>query len=208
MIQVIACSIFKPYIEQLNIHQQYILTYLPIQQHNQPKILAQAIQQKIDQTKNVDKIIVLYGVCGGALLKIHAREIPVIVIKVHDCMSILLGSKEKYNDLTKDNASISWSCYSLKKDHYMNDEMTKWNLLYDEETVTYLKSMLILEEPIYISFGLPQESEYLKNEKKIILGDLTFLHDILLLKSAEILVLYKNQKIEQSIQDVIKIVKL
>lgn len=206
MYQVIACSIFKPYIEELELNlNHYKITYLPIRQHNQPQKLSQLIQQEIDQTSKVDKIIVLYGLCGGALLNIHANEIPVIVIKVHDCMSILLGSKARYNDLTKDNASISWSCYSLKQENYTNDEIAKWEMLYDEETVEYLKSMLIPQKPLYISFGLAKEKKYLENEEKILRGDLSFLEKILTLTSKEILVLYKNQKIKQNINDVIEI---
>lgn len=129
MYKVIACSIYKPYIEELDIDQnQYSMTYLSIHQHNQPQKLARSIQQEIDQTNDdVDTIIVLYGLCGGALLKIQANDIPVIVIKVHDCMSILLGSKEKYNNLTKNNASISWSCYALKQENYIHDEVANGN---------------------------------------------------------------------------------
>lgn len=78
-------------------------------------------------------------------------------------------------------------------------------MLYDEETVEYLKSMLIPEEPFYISFDLSKEKEYLQNEKKIIEGDLSFLDDILSLKSKEILILNKNQKIKQNINDIIEI---
>lgn len=206
MYKVISCSIFKPYIEELEIKKsEYIFTFLPIRQHNQPQKLSHFIQQEIDQTKCVDKIILLYGLCGNALLNIHANDIPVIVVSVHDCMSILLGSKERYNCLTKNNPSLSWSCYSLKKENYINDEIMKWEMLYDKETVEYLKKMLIPEEPYYISFDLSWEQEYIETEKKIIKGDLHFLKDILLLKSKDILYLNKNQRIKQSINNIIEI---
>lgn len=202
MYKVIACSIFKPYIEELEFDKsQYNFTYLKIRQHNQPHKLSKTIQKEIDETRDVNQIIVIYGICGGALLSLKAHDIPVVLVKVHDCMSILLGSKLRYGKLTETNKSLNWSCYALKEENYVNDTLEEWKMLYDEETVEYLKSILIVDNPIYISFDLSKESEYLRHEQKVIKGDLTFLRDIIKLESNEIVILYKNQKVVQTLDD-------
>jgi Protein of unknown function (DUF1638). len=209
MYKVISCGIFKPYIESVSLNfDLYDIEYLEIQQHNQPKKLSQTIQDVINQSQNYDKIIVLYGLCGGALLSIKTSHTPLIVVCVHDCMSILLGSKKKYNDFVNKNKLLNWSCYSLKINNFMNDSLSQWEEKYDEETIEYLKSILILEDNIYISFDLLEEQDYLKTEKKIIHGDLRFLEEILTCTSHDIMYVYEQDKIYQTADErVIDIVR-
>ena len=202
MYKVIACGIFKPYIEKFDIEKdQYQFVYLQVQQHNYPQKLSRLIQNEIDISKGVDKIIVLYGICGGALLSICSRDIPVVVVKVHDCMSILLGSKQKYEQLTNNNKSIRWSCYSLKQENYTNDNLHDWEEKYDQETIEYLKSVLLPETDVYISFHWPEEKKYVINEKRIIDGSLTFLKDILSLTSQDIETIYPSQTMKFSFDE-------
>lgn len=208
MYKVISCGIFQPYIEYLGIDKsQYEFVYLKIQQHNQPNQLAKAIQLEIDQSKNFKKIIILYGICGGALLSLRTHNIPLVVIKTHDCMKVLLGSNKRYKELTHENKSILWSCYSLKKDNYVNDNLLRWKALYDEETIEYLKSILLKTPSLYISLDIPLEKNYLSEERNIILGDLKYLEQIIKLCSNDIMYVYPQQKIKQTIdQNLIEIV--
>lgn len=208
MYKVISCGIFKPYIEKLDIDRsQYEFVYLKIKQHNQPNQLSYLIQKEIDKSLSFEKIIILYGVCGGALLGIHAIDVPIVIVRVHDCMSILLGSKPRYENITGRNKSIRWSCYSLKVENDYNDNIQEWELKYDQETVEYLKSILICNEQLYISFDLPEESQYVIEEKHIIKGQFEFLYQILTLKSKELIFLQKSQRIILSGNDqIVKII--
>lgn len=143
----------------------------------------------------------------GAQMALKAHSIPLVVIKVHDCMSILLGSKERFERLTENNKSIGWSCYALKKANYTNDSLLKWQSYYDEETIAYLKEMLSIDVSYYISLNIPLDDEYLDSEKQVLTGDLKFLEKIINLKSNEIVDVYPGQRIVLSIDDnVIKIV--
>lgn len=209
MIKVIACSIFKIYIEQLDIDlSNYQFTYLEINQHNQPNLLASKIQEEIDLIKDAERIIILYGLCGNALLSIKAISIPLTLIKVHDCLSVLLGSKQRFNEQFGHRLSSSWTCLSLKKagyDLYQDDKYEEWLELYDEETANYLKETLSSNASIYISFNLADEQ--INDEFEVIKGDLSFLKDILTNKSKELIDLYNNQSIviSNDINDVFKI---
>ena len=202
MYKVIACSIFKPYIESLSLHSDsYDFVYLEIKQHNHPNTLVKNIQKEIDNSRGYTNIIVLYGLCGGALLKIQVRDIPLIVVKVHDCMSIMLGSKKRYQDLTKINKSITWTCYSLQLENDTNSNIEEWQQLYDEEMVAYLTSILVPTPTLYISFNLQEEKNI--EEKEIIAGDIQFLKDILNGTSKELLTLHPGEKLKQSDDDTV-----
>lgn len=201
MIKVIACAIYQPYIEHLALEQSLDITYLEIQQHNYPKTLSKNIQKEIDRTKNATKIIILYGLCGNALLEIKARDIPLVLVRVHDCLSVLLGSKKRYHTLFNHRLSSAWSCYSLQqKGVQWVDEKTyqTWNNVYDEETIQYLQSCLCKKCDIYIYLHLPKE-QIEESIKEVIVGDLQFLKDILTLQSKELVELKKGQYLTNSL---------
>lgn len=186
MMKIIACEIFKPYVELLNMNLDII--YLDIAGHNYPNRLARMIQKEIDRSLNYDKIIILYGLCGNAILKLKARNIPLYVVRVHDCLSILLGSKERFNELFSERLSSGWSCLSLEGKNMVFEE-------YDEEEAEYLNAILNPQKDIYITFSLPNEKEYENKYLEIIKGDLSFLKKILVLDSDDLLKVNKNEKL-------------
>ncbi len=178
MIKIIACSIFKPYIELLDMNLDIV--YLEIEGHNYPKKLAKQIQAEIDKCQDYKKIILLYGLCGNALLNITARNVPVYVVRVHDCLSILLGSTKRFYEIFQERLSCGWSCYSLENVKISFDN-------FDKEEQLYLESILNLKKDVYVSFSMKKEILYEKQYNEIIKGDLSFLKSIILLESEELL---------------------
>lgn len=187
MIKIISCEIFKPYIETLNLDLD--ITYIEIEGHNYPKRLSKQIQKEIDKCKGYEKIILLYGLCGNAMLNIEARDIPLLIVRVHDCLSILLGSKERFNQLFRDRLSVGWSCYSLEGNQSSFDD-------YDDEDREYLESILHPKKDIYVTFDLDEDIDYAKNYNEVIKGDLSFLRDIISNRSKELLELNNNEKLK------------
>jgi hypothetical protein len=65
--------------------------------HAQPASLRQRIQARIDDaTAGMDAIVLAYGLCGGATAGIVARGTPVVLPRAHDCATIFLGSRDRY----------------------------------------------------------------------------------------------------------------
>jgi len=54
------------------------------------------------QPKRFDGILLGYGLCNNMLLGLKARHTPVIVPRAHDCVTLLLGSKERYREIFSD----------------------------------------------------------------------------------------------------------
>jgi hypothetical protein len=67
--------------------------------HNRPETLHRELQERVDSTKpNIYSAILFgYGLCGNALLGIKARDIPLVVPRAHDCITLYMGSRELYN---------------------------------------------------------------------------------------------------------------
>jgi hypothetical protein len=55
----------------------------------------QAALDEVDESK-YEAILFGYGLCNNGLSGLTARTIPVVVPRAHDCITLFLGSKEKY----------------------------------------------------------------------------------------------------------------
>ena len=67
--------------------------------HNEPANLRDRLQEAIDDAPASAEAVVLgYGLCGGATAGIEARRIPVVLPRAHDCITLFLGSRERYGE--------------------------------------------------------------------------------------------------------------
>ena len=70
--------------------------------HRTPENMAKTLQIEIDQAakEEYDGVVLGYGLCSNGLVGISSRKQPLIVPRVHDCISLFLGSTESYRDQT------------------------------------------------------------------------------------------------------------
>ena len=67
--------------------------------HEQPLLLREKLQTAIDEISaagRCDRIMIGYGVCGRGTVGIQAREIPLAIPRVHDCIALFLGGDRAY----------------------------------------------------------------------------------------------------------------
>jgi hypothetical protein len=66
--------------------------------HNAPKNLRARLQASIDAVEpgECDAILLAYGTCGTATLGLIARHTPLVLTRVHDCITLYLGSTARY----------------------------------------------------------------------------------------------------------------
>ena len=193
--KIIACGIYRPYLEKLDLSLD--ITWIDVSGHDKPKLLSQTIQGVIDEApSDFDRIIVLYGLCGGTVCRIHANKIPVYVIRTHDCLAVLLGSEKRRIQLFSDRPSAGWSCIELEKNPHTSYEK------YDQETQEYLRKYLDPPKDIYITFHLPQEESYEKKYSEIITGDLNWVTKILMGDVSDMIELCENEQIREDIDQI------
>ena len=67
--------------------------------HNTPDILRQQVQDAIDAVDgDYDAILIGYGLCSNGLVDIQARDKKLVIMRGHDCITFLLGSKKRYQE--------------------------------------------------------------------------------------------------------------
>src|ERR1039458_5307151 len=70
----------------------YPVLYLDAGLHLWPDRLREAIQRDLDRIENVDVVLMGYGFCGKGLAGVRSDRFKIVVPRVHDCISLLLGS--------------------------------------------------------------------------------------------------------------------
>ena len=94
---VLACGVFRTDLEELAANTGEItVRYFEGGLHSVPHRLREILQQAIDGERQADRIILLYGLCGTGTTGLHARTIPLVIPRVHDCISLFLGSDAAY----------------------------------------------------------------------------------------------------------------
>lgn len=77
--------------------------------HNTPDILRKELQAAIDAVEgNYDAILIGYGLCSNGIEGIVARGIRLVVMRGHDCITFLLGSKERYKKYFDEHPGTYW----------------------------------------------------------------------------------------------------
>ena len=68
--------------------------------HNRPKGLRATLQEEIDAIEpgSCDAILLAYGMCGTATVGLTARHAPLVLPHAHDCITLYLGSRQRYNE--------------------------------------------------------------------------------------------------------------
>jgi hypothetical protein len=89
--------------------------------HAEPATLRERIQAGIDATEpGADAVVLAYGLCGGATAGIEARDVPVVLPRAHDCATIFLGSRERYDREHEATPGTYW---------YTRDQLERGNAL-------------------------------------------------------------------------------
>jgi hypothetical protein len=79
--------------------------------HNTPDIMRQKIQEEIDKVgDNYEKIILGYGLCSNGVIGLVSKNHEIIIPKVDDCISLFLGSKERYLEEFKKDPATYYFC--------------------------------------------------------------------------------------------------
>ncbi|HLE16042.1 MAG TPA: DUF1638 domain-containing protein [Anaerolineales bacterium] len=73
---------------------------LPRGLHNQPADLRARLQAIVDASGELgyDAILLAYGLCGQATSGLIAPTVPVVIPRAHDCITLFLGSRQRYNE--------------------------------------------------------------------------------------------------------------
>lgn len=116
--KLIGCKIFEREIASVTYQckNQIDVTLLKQKLHNRPQRLQKTIQSVIDAIDEdndlysnttseapFDAILLAYGLCSGAVSGLSSKQYPLVIPRVHDCISLFMGDRVKYEEYYKNH---------------------------------------------------------------------------------------------------------
>lgn len=152
--KVIACKVMMREMYHLAAKSTNTIDIMWLKQelHNTPDILRQKVQEAIDdverEEEKYDAIILGYCLCSNGIVGLRSKNIPIVVPRGHDCVTMLLGSKEKYREIFDEHDggiywySPGWIEHTLQpgRERY-EKSMKEYTEKYGEDNAQYLMEM-------------------------------------------------------------------
>ncbi len=99
---VYLCAAHSPHVVDVELFRRGL--------HNDPPDLRATLQARIDAAaeEEYDAVVLGYGLCGQATAGLEARQIPLVVPRAHDCITLFLGSRERYRQQFETYPGTYW----------------------------------------------------------------------------------------------------
>lgn len=67
--------------------------------HDVPRKLRENIQAQLDKMVDADRVLMAFTTCGGAMAGLKTGDFELVIPRVDDCLSLLMGSMERRRDV-------------------------------------------------------------------------------------------------------------
>lgn len=111
---MIACKVLQREAYYCAARSENIVDIVFLEQglHDTPDKLCVEVQKALDVIEDCngnayDASLLGYGLCSNGIVGLNAK-IPIVVPRGHDCITVLLGSKEKYREYFDSHRGIYW----------------------------------------------------------------------------------------------------
>ncbi|MCL1803046.1 MAG: DUF1638 domain-containing protein [Eubacteriaceae bacterium] len=124
ILKFICCDVFCRIACQLAATSPHIVDveFLPMLVYVDPDALRKQLQEKIDSAINsgrvYDAIILGYGLCGNSVVGLTS-DVPMVIMRAHDCCTVHMGSKESFLEAFGNSLSSAWSSTGSYERAYM-----------------------------------------------------------------------------------------
>lgn len=160
-LKIIACDVLNRELSYLSsLSQHYVdITFLHQGLHDTPDVLRDALQAEINKANEgfpynyydtcpaYDYIILAYGLCSNGVTGLSSEKVPLVVPRAHDCITLLLGSKESYSSLFSEFPGTYWFSAGWIERAWQPGEqkftalLEDYTLRYGEDNAQYLLEM-------------------------------------------------------------------
>jgi len=158
-LKVIACKVLSREVSLLNADCPNFLdvTYLRQGYHDTPEILRNILKGEIERietgsdpyssdtsVRDFDAILLGYGLCSNGIAGLTSEKYTIVAPRAHDCVTLFLGSKEKYLKYFNENSGTYWYTDGwientlMPGPDYRGHYYKKYVAQYGEENAEYL----------------------------------------------------------------------
>ncbi len=98
---VYLCAARSPHVVDVHLNRRGL--------HDDPPNLRTILQAEIDGAGDgYDAVVLAYGLCGAATAGLRAGSVPLVFPRAHDCITIFLGSRDRYATEFTEHPGTFW----------------------------------------------------------------------------------------------------
>ncbi len=123
-IKCLACEALARVVYLCAAHSPHIIDVelFRIGLHREPADLRARLQARIDAANQesvlpggdgsagrpYDAIVMVYGLCGQSTAGLVARDVPLVIPRAHDCITLFLGDRARYGEAFREHPGTYW----------------------------------------------------------------------------------------------------
>lgn len=112
-IAVVYCAVLEDEVRHFVQGRPWVVRLHQMEQglHDEPDRLRSELQAAVDQIEqdpSIEAIVLGYGLCSRGSEGVVSRRAKLVIPRAHDCITVLLGSKERYAQYVKDHPGTYW----------------------------------------------------------------------------------------------------
>lgn len=205
---VIACDNLKIEINQIlnEFNLKVDIIWIDSKYHNNPSELHNNLQKYIDDNREYENIVLLYGYCGNSINGLKSDFSNIIYPIVDDCISLYLGGNDVRQNIenSKSTYFFTKSLFENKQGLYNEIEIMKKKYGVDKAVSVYKDILKNYTDIKIIDTGCCDISDMIQKAKglakefelnwDVIKGDLSMIYDALTGKWSEKFVINEKSK--------------
>jgi hypothetical protein len=168
-VKLICCKTMMDEIEKMK-PAEVAADYVEYALHRNPDKLREELQKRIDEEKEANVMVFVYGLCSRGLDGLKSGNKTLVIPRVHDCISLLLGSRARYEEefgADPGTYYLSKGWIDQKADPYCEYEECVEK--YGEENALWIsqQSYQHYKRVAFIDTNLPELDDYVDYTKKV-----------------------------------------
>ncbi len=109
---LVGCEVLRTEVERLLARTGHVVEarWLEVGLHREPSRLRAAVTGAIREGPacGAEAVLLLYGLCAGSLDGVRAEGAPLVIPRAHDCITLHLGSRERYAEEHEREPGTYW----------------------------------------------------------------------------------------------------
>jgi hypothetical protein len=163
---VLACAVMEKEIRQFH-NGRVEFKFFDFGLHRTPENMSKALQGEIDQASQQDYegIVLGYGLCSNGIVGLQCPKQRLIIPRIHDCISLFLGSPESYQEQAKQHPGTYYLTPGwIEKGETPISKFNSYAQSYGEETARWVlhEEMKNYTRIVFIDTGVYNSEPYRK----------------------------------------------
>jgi hypothetical protein len=99
--RIIACDVMKEELLAIPPERPVEFHFISMGLHRWPDKLREELRSVLAQCAGVDRVVLAFGLCGGAVAGLTAPDLPLVIPLAHDCIPVFVGTRPEYELLVQ-----------------------------------------------------------------------------------------------------------